>query len=108
MWKVEFYVADDGSSPVQDWLAGLRDFQGRNRIRRRLGLLRLGSLGDYRSVGHGLCELRVDSGPGYRVYFARRGAAFIVLLCGGDKGSQRRDIVRAYWFWEEFRRRDER
>ena len=77
------------------WLAGLRDAKGKARILARLESVRLGNLGDSRSLGGGLHELRVFAGPGYRVYFALRGKIVIVLLCGGDKSSQQRDIVRA-------------
>ena len=77
------------------WLAGLRDAKGKARILARLESVRLGNLGDSRSLGGGLHELRVFAGPGYRVYFAPRGKIVIVLLCGGDKSSQQRDIVRA-------------
>ena len=77
------------------WLAGLRDAKGKARILARLESVRLGNLGDSRSLGGGLHEMRVFAGPGYRVYFAPRGKVVIVLLCGGDKSSQQRDIARA-------------
>ena len=75
-----------------DWLDGLRDKKAQERISMRLIRVAAGLLGDTRSVGGGVSELRIDHGPGYRVYFARREEAIIVLLCGGDKGSQQRDI----------------
>jgi putative addiction module killer protein len=77
------------------WFAGLRDTEARHRIGARLRRLTLGSLGDSRSVGEGVLELRIDCGPGYRVYLVRRGRSVIVLLAGGDKSSQRQDIERA-------------
>ena len=77
------------------WLAGLRDVVARKRIVTRLLLLRQGHFGDAKSVGDGMSELRVDHGPGYRVYYTRRGAAVVILLCGGDKDSQQRDIAKA-------------
>ena len=77
------------------WLRGLRDRQARRRIVARLDVVTTGHFGDVRRVGVGISELRIDYGPGYRLYFSRRGAEIIVLLCGGDKGSQRRDIERA-------------
>jgi putative addiction module killer protein len=77
------------------WLAALRDTKGKARILARLESVRLGNLGDSRSLGGGLHELRVFARPGYRVYFAPRGKIVIVLLCGGDKSSQQRDITRA-------------
>lgn len=77
------------------WFEGLRDLGTRCRIEARLRRLSIGSLGDFTSVGEGVLELRIDCGPGYRLYLVRRGQAVVVLLAGGDKGSQRRDIERA-------------
>jgi putative addiction module killer protein len=77
------------------WLQGLRDDRAKARIARRIDRLALGNPGDVKPVGAGVSELRVDYGPGYRVYFVRRGEIVILLLCGGDKGSQDRDISRA-------------
>lgn len=78
-----------------DWLANLKDGVARKAIGRRLARIELGLLGDWKPVGDGVAELRLDVGPGYRVYFTRRGDVLVILLCGGDKGSQARDIVRA-------------
>jgi len=78
-----------------DWLDGLRDAVAVKRIKQRLARVQIGLFGDAKSVGDGVSELRVDHGPGYRVYFARRGDVVVILLCGGDKGSQKRDITRA-------------
>jgi len=77
------------------WLSRLRDDRARAIIARRIDRVAEGNLGDVRSVGEGVSELRVDSGPGYRIYFTLRGETVIVLLCGGDKDSQDRDIARA-------------
>jgi putative addiction module killer protein len=77
------------------WLERLRDRQARTRILVRLGRLAAGNPGDVRPVGGGVSEIRVDYGPGYRVYFARRGELIVVLLCGGDKRTQSRDIAQA-------------
>ncbi len=74
------------------WFRRLRDREARARIDIRIRRLSLGNPGDVRPVGGGVSELRIDYGPGYRVYFSRRGEAVIVLLAGGDKGSQDRDI----------------
>ena len=78
-----------------DWLADLRDRRAAARIAERLRRLALGNPGDVKPVGDGLSELRVDFGPGYRVYYVQRGAVLIVVLCGGDKSSQSRDIASA-------------
>jgi putative addiction module killer protein len=79
----------------EDWLNGLVDERAIERIAQRILRLRNGLLGDVKPVGAGVSELRIDYGPGYRLYFVQRGAVLIVLLCGGDKRSQQRDIVRA-------------
>jgi putative addiction module killer protein len=78
-----------------EWLAGLRDSRARARITMRLDRIEDGNFGDAKSIGGGVSELRIDYGSGYRVYFTRRGKAVVILLCGGDKGSQSQDIVRA-------------
>ena len=79
----------------KDWFAGLRDPSAKRRIAQRIVRVRSGLLGDVKPVGEGVSELRVDYGPGYRVYFVRRGAEVIILLCRGDKRTQERDISRA-------------
>jgi len=85
-----------------DWLTALKDVQARARIARRLDRLALGNFDDSKSLGQGISELRFTFGPGYRVYFTVRGEVIVILLCGGDKGSQRRDIERATAMLEEF------
>ena len=78
-----------------EWLGTLRDIKGRAVIARRIERLSLGSFGDCKSVGAGVSDLRLDFGPGSRVYFTRRGLEIVILLCGGDKSSQTRDIATA-------------
>lgn len=77
------------------WLTDLKDRQARARIEARIRRLSLGNPGDVKPIGEGLSEMRIDYGPGYRVYFMQRGPLVIVLLCGGDKSSQNRDITLA-------------
>ncbi len=77
------------------WLGGLRDQTARARILVRIDRLTLGNPGDVKPVGGGVSELRIAYGPGYRVYFTRKGGAAVLLLCGGHKGSQKRDIAEA-------------
>jgi putative addiction module killer protein len=79
----------------RSWLDGLTDRRAAERIAQRIVRLQAGLIGDAKPVGDGVSELRVDHGPGYRVYFVQRGRVLIILLCGGDKRSQRRDIARA-------------
>ena len=78
-----------------DWLGRLRDTRAQAKIAGRIARLADGNFGDAKSVGDGISELRVNFGPGYRLYFLKQGATIVVLLCGGDKGSQGRDIKRA-------------
>ncbi len=77
------------------WLDGLRDIRARARVQVRIERLAMGNQGDTRSVGEGVFELRIDYGPGYRVYFTRRGREIVILLAGGDKRTQARDITKA-------------
>ena len=79
----------------KDWFASLVDSNARRRIAQRIVRLQSGLLGDVKPVGEGVSELRIDDGPGYRLYFVRRGTDVVILLCGGDKRSQERDIIRA-------------
>ncbi len=83
------------TSAYADWFAGLRDLQARARVLVRIRRLSLGNSGDARPIGEGVSELRIDHGPGYRVYFVRRGEQLVILLGGGDKKSQQRDISAA-------------
>jgi len=75
-----------------EWFRGLRDRQARARINTRIRRLSLGNPGDVKPVGEGVSELRIDYGPGYRVYFVQRGEMLVILLAGGDKRTQNRDI----------------
>lgn len=83
------------SETFAKWFSGLRDRAARARIQVRLDRLTMGNFGDVKPIGAGLSELRVDYGPGYRVYYMQRGTMLVVLLAGGDKSSQARDIKAA-------------
>lgn len=85
------------------WLLGLRDIRARARIEARIDRLALGNPGDVKPVGGGVSELRIDYGPGYRVYFVRQGDRLIILLCGGDKATQSGDIRSAKAMARELR-----
>ena len=91
------------SATFDRWLVGLRDRRAVNRIVARLLAAEDGHLGDVRPVGDGVSEMRIQHGPGYRIYFITRDAELIILLCGGDKDSQRRDIQRAKRMATEWR-----
>ncbi|MFM9975485.1 MAG: type II toxin-antitoxin system RelE/ParE family toxin [Beijerinckiaceae bacterium] len=84
------------------WMAGLRDMQATARIATRIRRLSLGNFGDVKSVGGGVSELRIDHGPGYRVYFTRTGSTLVIRHCGGDKRKQDRDILRAKEMAKEY------
>ena len=99
------YVTSDGRNPFRKWLHALRDVGARAKIRIRLTRVRLGNFGDAKAVGNGVSELRIPYGPGYRVYFARTGDTIVLLLCGGDKSSQKRDIETAKEYWLDYQRR---
>ncbi|MFC5343482.1 type II toxin-antitoxin system RelE/ParE family toxin [Brevundimonas staleyi] len=86
----------------EDWLSRLRDIRAKAEVARRVRRLALGNPGDVKPVGEGVSELRIPYGPGFRVYFVQRGAVLVILLCGGDKDSQDRDIRRAKTLAEEF------
>lgn len=90
------HVLDVRQAPeFTQWLSGLADRAARKRISNRITRLEVGLFGDTKSVGDGILELRVHHGPGYRLYLVRRSFVVVILLCGGTKGSQRRDIERA-------------
>jgi putative addiction module killer protein len=103
---LKIYETTQGQAPFSSWFDALRDRGASARIQKRLDRVELGNLGDYRSVGEGVFELRIDYGPGYRIYFAQTDLVVILLLCGGDKRSQDRDILQAKQFWIDFQRRE--
>lgn len=91
----------------RDWRTRLRDERARALIASRLDRLAFGNAGDVKPVGEGISELRIDFGPGYRIYFQRRGSSLILLLCGGDKSTQAKDILRAKRLAKEWEDDDE-
>ena len=103
MARIEILLYRKGrSTPFSDWLHSLRDARAAGIVRARLNRIRLGNFGDCKSVGGGVGELRIDFGPGYRVYYGREGSFVVILLCGGDKRSQARDILTAQKRWKEY------
>jgi putative addiction module killer protein len=101
-----FYTAAADECPFEAWLNRLRDRQARVRIRSRLDRVGMGNFGDYKAVGEGVFELRVDYGPGYRIYFAKAGSTIVLLLCGGAKSTQPQDILKAQDYWKTFQNQD--
>jgi putative addiction module killer protein len=99
------YTSKDGRDLVGTWLRSIRDPVARAAVAIRMTRLAAGHAGDSKPVGGGVRELRVDVGPGYRLYYARVGAQLVLLLCGGDKRRQRADIALAKALLEDHRRR---
>ncbi len=97
--SLEVYITDQGRKPFTEWLNRIEDIKTRAIIRARLNRIRLGNFGDCHSVGDGVLEFRIDYGPGYRIYFGRVGLQVILLLCAGQKRTQRNDIERAKRHW---------
>ena len=101
--EVQIYRMLNGRRPFIEWLESIQDQRTRRRIRARLEQLKLGNFGDYRPVGDGIFELRLNFGPGYRVYFGQINITIVLLLCGGDKSSQPQDIEHAKSYWLEYK-----
>ncbi|MGH8764710.1 MAG: type II toxin-antitoxin system RelE/ParE family toxin [Burkholderiales bacterium] len=104
--RVLYYQTDAEKRPFEDWLSELQaDRRARAAILARVDRVERGLIGDWKSVGAGVGELRVDYGPGYRIYFGRDGATVVILLCGGYKGTQGRDIRMAKRYWRDYEKR---
>ena len=107
MKELFVYETAEGKAPFEEWLHHL-DSSMRNIIRTRLDRLERGHFGNCEPVGGGVHELKIHVGPGFRVYFGEEHRAFIILLCGGDKGTQARDIQKAKVYWQDHRRKNEK
>ena len=105
MLELRQYQTADGRSPFVEWLAELRDRRANQSIAARLVRMQSGNRGDWKSLGAGVFELRVDTGPGYRVYCGQDGATLVLLLCAGDKRTQSKDIQRAHDYWNDYKAR---
>jgi putative addiction module killer protein len=103
--EIRRYVTRTGKDVIGDWLAGLDDVQARARIAVRIDRLSLGNFGDRKSLREGVSELRIDWGPGYRVYYAALAGTCVLLLCGGDKRKQSSDINRAIQYLRDYKER---
>ena len=97
------YITPRGKNPFRDWLKSL-DLRVQARIQARVLRFEAGNLGDHKSIGSGVWEARLDFGPGYRLYFGKDGSSMILLLIGGDKASQFRDIRTAQSYWADYRK----
>lgn len=105
MFEIRHYLAPDGKDLIDEWLRKLRDMTAKVAIIRRLNRLEQGQFGDCKPVRDGVFELRIDVGPGYRVYYAQSGKTVMLLLCGGAKRTQNTDIDRACACWRDWQNR---
>ena len=102
-WPTKFVTTS--RHPFEEWLDSLRDAKAEGRIAARIARLAVGNFGDCKPLTEGVWELRIDWGPGYRVYYAMSGRTCVLLLCGGDKRRQPADIDRAVEYWKDYQRR---
>jgi putative addiction module killer protein len=107
VYEVEIYTTSEGRMPFWEWYAGLRDERTKLAIRNRITRARTGNLGDHKYCRDGVWEFRIDFGPGFRLYYAVKGQTLLLLLCGGAKGTQSKDIQRAGEFWKSERGGDD-
>ena len=103
--RILHYRRPNGELPFREWLAALRDTRAKAAILRRIDRLTEGNFGEHRPLRDGVWELKIDVGPGYRVYYAQAGEDVILLLCGGSKRTQQSDIARAVEYWNDYRER---
>ena len=107
MYEIRHYLTPEQRDVYLDWHRKLRDTKARIAIDRRINRIELGNFGDHKFCREGVWELRVDVGPGYRVYYALAGTQVVLLLCAGDKRTQQADIARACEYWKDWQRRAE-
>ncbi len=106
--EIRHYVSRAGKDIFDDWLTELADRRAQAKIAARINRLAAGNFGDCKPLRQGVCELRIDWGPGFRVYYAMIGKTCVLLLCGGDKRKQSADINRAIDYLHDFKERTER
>ena len=106
MFDLFDYQTADGRDPFQEWLAKLADRNARARVAVRVQRMAAGNFGDHKPLNDGVWELRIDHGPGYRVYYAQAGRRVLLLLIGGDKRRQQADIETAVRYWQYWQRRN--
>jgi putative addiction module killer protein len=103
-YNIEIYSTESDQEPFTDWLNSLRDANAKKSVLLRMQRIRQGNFGDCEPISGGLHELRIHLGPGFRVYFAKVGATIILLLGGGSKNSQVRDIEKCHAFLDDYKR----
>jgi len=106
--EIRHYLTTSGRDPYQEWVDKLKDLTGRIAIQRRVDRVAEGNFGDHKPLQEGVHELRIDMGPGYRVYYAMESATIVLLLCGGIKRTQDADIKRATRYWRDYQQRRQR
>lgn len=104
MQEIRYYVAVDGRQPFAEWFADLEPAT-RAKVARAVARMEQGNLSNAKTVGGGVLEFRIDFGPGYRLYFGRDGEKLVILLTGGSKQRQQRDIERAWAYWQDYKQR---
>jgi putative addiction module killer protein len=105
MNEIVHYLTDTGRDLYQEWLDRLKDRTAKARITMRINRMSVGAFGDCKPAREGVWELRIDHGPGYRVYYAQAGKRLVLLLLGGDKRNQQADIEKAIECWNDYQRR---
>jgi putative addiction module killer protein len=103
-YRLKYFLEDDGSAPFLEWLSNLRDRNAHARISARLNRVKLGNFGVVKALGDGVNELKIDYGPGYRLYYAMNSRTVVLLLIGGDKSTQSQDIKLAKTYWQRQQR----
>jgi|SRR6185369_1824371 len=102
MLQIRYYVTEDGKQPFADWFA-LLDPVARAKATRAITRMEQGNLSNVKSVGGGVLEYKINFGPGYRIYFGRDGETLVILLTGGTKNRQQRDIREAQSYWQDYK-----
>ncbi len=106
--EIEIYKTSSGKYPFDAWFERLREIHTRAKILTRLDRIKLGNFGDCKTIGNGLSELRIHYGPGIRIYYSKIGCKIILLLCGGNKGSQTKDIKKAKEYLIDYKSREKK
>ena len=104
--RIHIYEAENGKRPFEEWVKDLKNPSTVRRVQARLAGVIAGNLGDVKPVGEGVSELRLQFGSGFRIYFGYEGDELIILLCGGDKSSQDKDVRKAKEYWADYRSRN--